>query len=372
MRAARTFPLRTAALCIRVTVLLWVLAGGATSWGAVVEVSGTQLVIDASEAENHVLDVRVIGMAFVIDETAAPITAMAGCGNLEAHRAICGAMPVDEVRVLGGPGNDFIALWDLNLKTAVDGGEGDDLIEAGPGRDELKGGGGIDTLVGGDEEDQLVGDEGDDLLEGEGGADELIAGDGDDILSGGDSSGDVLHGDAGQDLLRSGTGGAQLDGGDGDDVLLSGTGEDVLDPGTGQDTILGVNVSEDTVRCRRGDLARSGSGDRVDGCGRVPGSKVAPKAWPPVSATTAVTGLPRFDPATIVKPRIRGDATRFSVRVEAKRSGTTWICVRLYDSNRVRVGRFSAEVRKKHAKTYYVPHISRSSYYGRPYRGRCR
>jgi Ca2+-binding RTX toxin-like protein len=373
MPSPRSLPVRTVVTRSLVIALLWLFAGGAaTGWGAAVQVSGSQLLIDAPEPVNHVIDVRVLGMSFVIADTTSDVTAGAGCGSLDPKRAICGALPVETVSVTSGPGNDLIGLWDLTLPTSVDAGEGNDLIETGTGPDTLIGGDGIDTLVGGDSVDRLVGDDGDDLLEGDAGADALIAGQGNDILESGESSGDVLNGDAGEDLLRAGTGGARLDGGGGDDVLVSGTGSgDVLDPGTGKDTILRVNAEEDTVLCRPGDEARTRGGERVDGCSRVPRSKVAPKTWPPASTTARATTLPPFNPKTIARPRLVGGADRYTVLVAARRSGKVKVCIRFYDSREQRVTKFTKQVRKKHGKTYYTPDIPRESYYGRPFRGAC-
>ncbi len=123
--------------------------------------------------------------------------------------------------------------------------DGDDLVIAGEGRDNIWGGAGDDTLSGGGDSDRLYGGAGADSLDGGAGADRLYGDDGDDYLFGG-GSGDVLEGGRGNDTLRGGGGNDSLygnkgnnvlDGGGGDDFISTGDQTSIADGGDGDDTI---------------------------------------------------------------------------------------------------------------------------------------
>jgi len=104
------------------------------------------------------------------------------------------------IEVVGLGGNDRIHLANLNRSATVDGGRGNDLIDAsgvrsrsagvilrgGAGNDLLIGGAGDDSIYGGDGIDGLFGGAGNDLLVGGGGPDVLIGGTGVDRLVQGD------------------------------------------------------------------------------------------------------------------------------------------------------------------------------------------
>lgn len=107
-----------------------------------------------------------------------------------------------------GDGDDDAALTE-NADT-VEGGLGDDIIDALGGDDWLRGNDGNDTLFGGTGSDFLAGNAGDDSLDGQ---------DGDDTLRGGVRD-DLIEGGPGDDVLESGTGSDRLWGGDGDDILV--------------------------------------------------------------------------------------------------------------------------------------------------------
>lgn len=66
----------------------------------------------------------------------------------------------------------------------------DNVIQAGPGNDELEGNNGNDELIGGDGNDTIDGDSGNDTLDGQGGTDKLFGGLGDDLLLAGGAGGD--------------------------------------------------------------------------------------------------------------------------------------------------------------------------------------
>ena len=110
----------------------------------------------------------------------------------------------------------------------IDGGDGDDLIHAGPGRDGVTTGRGDDRAHGGPGDDGLVGVNRD-RDENRGGFDRLFGGPGDDELRAWTS----------RVVLRGGGGNDVLEGDDHDDRLAGGVGADVLSADAGDDTVSG-------------------------------------------------------------------------------------------------------------------------------------
>lgn len=108
----------------------------------------------------------------------------------------------------------------------VEGGDGDDSLEAG-----FLGG----VLLGQDGDDTLDGDKGDDDLYGGAGADVILGGDGDDDLRGADGD-DSLSGGDDNDILSGGAGADTVDGGAGADTIFAAAG-DVVDGGAGLDVL---------------------------------------------------------------------------------------------------------------------------------------
>ena len=147
-----------------------------------------------------------------------------------------------QVQVFGLGGNDQIFLTGLIRPVLVDGGGGNDWIDARGVTSsftsmDLRGGDGADTLIGGAGHDRLDGGIGDDLLVGGAGHDELLGGNGNDFLVGGLGN-DVLEGGNGDDVLLGGSGNDTLKGGLGNDVLIGGDGIDGLDGGAGINLVL--------------------------------------------------------------------------------------------------------------------------------------
>lgn len=116
------------------------------------------------------------------------------------------------------------------------------------GSDVLRGTGNDDNLQGRGGHDDLYGRGGDDYLSGGSGRDELYGGSGDDYLDGG-SGHDELFGNAGNDHLVGGSGNDELSGGTGHDHLFGGTGNDqaFVNVSTGGSDIVNLGSGSDIV-----------------------------------------------------------------------------------------------------------------------------
>ena len=112
--------------------------------------------------------------------------------------------------------------------TTLIGRDGNDLVDAGSGKDEVLGGFGKDILYGRGGNDDLEGGSGRDDIYGNGGNDELEGDDGSDLLVGGRGR-DDLDGGNGNDILKGNQGDDWLDGGNGNDFLRGGGGYDVFE-----------------------------------------------------------------------------------------------------------------------------------------------
>lgn len=171
--------------------------------------------------------------------------------------------------LVGGSSVDSFILATGSIPWSLDGGAGNDLLDATAALESvtLLGGSGDDTLKGGRGDDLLDGGAGNDRLFGAAGDDQLFGGDGLDDLDGGDGN-DVLFGQFGNDTLRGGKGNDQLSGGaghdsllgqDGSDTLVGGSGLDTLDGGPGSDVFApraaSGNAENDSVSVLSGDLA---------------------------------------------------------------------------------------------------------------------
>ena len=159
-----------------------------------------------------------------------------------------------DMQIFGWAGDDKIYLTGLVRRVLVDGGTGNDWIDArgvasSKATLNLRGGEGNDTIIGGAGHDSLDGGNGDDLLVGSVGNDTLLGGNGNDFLVGG-SDNDVLDGGAGDDVLLGGSGNDSLKGGDGNDTLIGGGGTDVLNGGSGTNQLLYWDTLAKTTQTR--------------------------------------------------------------------------------------------------------------------------
>ncbi|GEO17855.1 calcium-binding protein [Microvirga aerophila] len=133
----------------------------------------------------------------------------------------------------------FEAAVSLQVRAAVVGNGGNNVLRGTGNDDNLQGRGG---------DDDLNGRGGDDYLSGGSGRDELYGGSGDDYLDGG-SGHDELFGNAGKDHLVGGSGNDELSGGTGHDHLFGGTGNDraFFNVSTGGSDIVNLGSGSDTV-----------------------------------------------------------------------------------------------------------------------------
>jgi VCBS repeat-containing protein len=148
---------------------------------------------------------------------------------------------VSSLRVDALGGDDEVVLRSLTMKTTVDGGDGNDCIDASAVTQVgvvLYGGAGNDRLTGGAGNDRMDGGTGDDELNGGCGNDVLVGGQGNDCLNGGDGN-DLLDGGSGNDQLRGGNGNDLLIADAGDDYLKGENGNDILVGGAGNDSSQG-------------------------------------------------------------------------------------------------------------------------------------
>jgi Ca2+-binding RTX toxin-like protein len=109
---------------------------------------------------------------------------------------------VDEAEALGGAGNDQILGSRFNI---LDGGPGDDQLTGGPDADEVRGGDGNDQLVLGAGFDDAWGGSGNDTVSGGAHGDGVVGGPGDDTILG-EAGRDFISGNLGDDIVRGGVG----------------------------------------------------------------------------------------------------------------------------------------------------------------------
>ncbi|WP_420870505.1 Hint domain-containing protein [Marivita cryptomonadis] len=133
----------------------------------------------------------------------------------------------------------------------MNGGGGNEVIDAGGGDDTVSTGTGNDSILGGAGNDSLIGGDGNDTVDGGAGDDYVAAFTGDDSLSGGDGNDDIFSLGGGNDTLD---GGADADlisvmtmsnttvtGGE---TVTTGTDDDTLNAGAGVDMTLNVSGAE--------------------------------------------------------------------------------------------------------------------------------
>jgi Ca2+-binding RTX toxin-like protein len=145
-----------------------------------------------------------------ITDAGAPVTARAGCTQVDAHTATC-PQPPSVLTITTGDGDDRVFVDE-------DGGLSGLTVNGGIGNDVLLIGSGVGfspALDGGSGDDQLV------VSNNGGGTPVMHGGGGNDSLSVPESGGGLMYGDDGNDTLEfAATGTAELHGGNGADQLI--------------------------------------------------------------------------------------------------------------------------------------------------------
>ena len=296
--------------------VLCLLGIAASSASAGQVVSGTFTQFNANPGETNVVTVDRIGDNYVFTDSGAPITPMALCvagGN--PNTAVCPASDVENLSVSLGDMNDSGAfgpgITGQNLQASISGGDGNDVLTAGPSIEATYiGDDGNDNLVGGPDRDRLIGNDGNDQLNGNGDGDSLEPGDGNDVANGGPGDGDNVSTDSskpdGADVLSGGPGifdsidfrrniavsltangvaddgsgcpgsGCEgdnfagdferIDTGDGNDLVAAGPGDNEVFSGPGDDSVFGQGGNDDLLGDEGNDLLNGNAGnDRVSG-----------------------------------------------------------------------------------------------------------
>jgi Ca2+-binding RTX toxin-like protein len=188
-----------------------------------IDIPGYELIVDAGTGSNAILSNGTVPVTVVVNGTAGDDTIVASQTGHTTSYSVNGvnssATGVVKMMVYALAGHDSVTLNELTQPAYVDGGDGNDTINAGTAN-------GAVWLVGGKGNDNMQGGRNNDLLQGGEGNDTLIGGPQDDVIEGG-SGDDVLRGNGGNDILR---------GGEGNDDLNGSVGVDVLDGGNGTDT----------------------------------------------------------------------------------------------------------------------------------------
>lgn len=263
--------------------------------------------LDAGDGtSNPQVVVNVNGVASVASHLEIEVVGVEALAGNDTVTVQFGQNAAMKVEIDGGTGNDTIDASTFQDDATLRGGDGDDTLFAGLGNDRLEGGDGSDLLVGGEGLDSLYGGAGNDTLSGgaEGG-ETIDGGEGIDrlyesrptladatspldrefvvsvgIIStllvesyGGATFIDPLAGieqvhletGAGNDTLSVGgfSGDATLVGGAGDDTITGGGGNDSIDGGAGHDAITG-GAGNDSIDGGDGnDTITGGAGDDV-------------------------------------------------------------------------------------------------------------
>jgi hypothetical protein len=191
---------------------------------------------------------------------------------------------IERIEIYLGKGDDHAQIaGNMDLPVFMDGGSGDDHLNAGRGPAVLIGGSGDDKLIGSPSDDRIYGGDGNDFIQGNGGNDVLYGdagcdviygskgndqihgGEGNDWISGGGGN-DVLNGDAGCDVIYGSCGNDQIYGGEGGDWIFGEGGNDKLYGGSGNDRLFG-GCGNDLILGEEGDdlLVGGGGSDTIDG-----------------------------------------------------------------------------------------------------------
>lgn len=204
-------PRQTKILAGAVALLAW----AAPAQASTVSVEGDKIAIRGEGTESNYILLNVAeryeepGVKFLQISDQVPVTYPAGtCKVFEYDDRVYCPVPAGGVIVEGGEGNDSISLfsdWDPNVPARLYGGNGKDHLQdqynLGGARQLLDGGAGDDKLEAFVGEDVLIGGDGNDELNGGAGRDEIRGGEGNDLMYG-----DMYAQDWAADILDGGPG----------------------------------------------------------------------------------------------------------------------------------------------------------------------
>lgn len=144
--------------------------------------------------------------------------------------------PIQEVAIRAHGGDDVIRVDSgVRVNFIIDGGEGNDTIEAlGSGNDRISGNGGDDVITVGRGNNYVYGGAGDDAI--------TVLGAGSNVLYGGQGN-DTISGGQGGDYIDGGAGNDRIDGVAGQNILVGSLGSNVIHSGTGDSRVY---AGEDT------------------------------------------------------------------------------------------------------------------------------
>jgi Ca2+-binding RTX toxin-like protein len=209
-----------------------------TTGEQIVRVTATNSGSSESSAESMVLTISAVGVVdgdlYVAGTEDSDLLQIrpGGGGAIDVYRGRQRVGSFDgvtgQIIINAFGGDDMIDIAkQITTDTRIFGGDGNDVILGGSGRDTINGGAGSDIIYGGNGADLLIGAEAADIIFGGNGADSIDGGDGD----------DWLFGQNGKDSLDGGLGDDKLFGGRGNDLLISAEGDDFLMGGRGSDRI---------------------------------------------------------------------------------------------------------------------------------------
>jgi Ca2+-binding RTX toxin-like protein len=198
--------------------------------------SGNALSVTAALGEVNDIGVFEGNGVYVVTDGAG-VTAGANCEQVSAQRVDCAL--ASAVFVSADDQDDRVEVGVAPPETPgaflppvqVRGGNGDDVLTTGPGRDDVDGEDGADVLETGAGDDQVHGGCCGSVNPD---ADSLDAGPGNDLVYG-DADNDRVAGGAGKDFIGGDAGDDTILGGDGDDTIYGGPGADVEQGGPGAD-----------------------------------------------------------------------------------------------------------------------------------------
>jgi len=149
-----------------------------------------------------------------------------------------GSNPLVGETIVGGLGADLLVSTGVTGGSTISGGAGSDTIYGGPSTSVLRGEDGNDVIYAQHGFNDINGNAGADTIFGGDGNDWLVGGRDNDEIHGGSGT-QILHGNLGDDTLIGGTGSETIRGGQGSDVMTGGAGNDWLSGDLGDDTISG-------------------------------------------------------------------------------------------------------------------------------------